>query len=65
LIYKKLGIIPEIVEENKVVPGSFGLWKEKMDKGMEIFSNDFKYEKEVLKINNWSVSCLGYTQCCY
>lgn len=65
LIYKKLGIIPEIVEENKVVPGSFGVWKEKMDKGMEIFSNDFKYDKEVLKINNWSVSCLGYTQSCY
>lgn len=49
-IYKLLGIIPEIILEHRVVPGDFLEWKKKMNKGQNIFSNDFKFKKGVLNI---------------
>lgn len=54
-IYKILKILPEAVQENKVVPGTFKEWKDSMDRGKSVFANDFKFKNNVTS-NDFSIN---------
>ena len=47
-VYKLLGILPEIIREQRVGPADFLVWKKKMDAGLKIFENGFKFKDDFL-----------------